>query len=103
MTSQQLLAYKQQQRPLVMLTAWDYAIASLLDQAGVDIILVGDSLAMVALGYETTLPISLEAMIHHTAAVKRGVKQALVICDLPFLSYQESLSQAIHSAGRILK
>ncbi|MFM8295647.1 MAG: 3-methyl-2-oxobutanoate hydroxymethyltransferase, partial [Microcystaceae cyanobacterium] len=54
-------------------------------------------------GYETTLPISLEAMIHHTAAVKRGVKQALVICDLPFLSYQESLSQAIHSAGRILK
>ena len=103
LTPQQLLAYKQQQRPLVMLTAWDYVIASLLDQAGVDIILVGDSLAMVALGYETTLPISLEAMIHHAAAVKRGVKQALVICDLPFLSYQESLSQAIHSAGRILK
>ena len=103
LTPQQLLIYKQQQRPVVMLTAWDFAIASLLDQVGVDVVLVGDSLAMVALGYETTLPISLDAMIHHTAAVKRGVKQAMVVCDLPFLSYQESLSQAIHSAGRILK
>jgi 3-methyl-2-oxobutanoate hydroxymethyltransferase len=102
-TPNHLLDRKKQQLPIVVLTAWDYAIAELLDQAGVDIVLVGDSLAMVALGHETTLPITLEAMIHHAAAVKRGVKQAMVVCDLPFLSYQESISQAIHSAGRVLK
>jgi 3-methyl-2-oxobutanoate hydroxymethyltransferase len=94
---------KQAQRPIVALTAWDWTLATLLDQAGVDVILVGDSLAMVALGYDNTLPITLDQMIHHAAAVKRGVKQALVVCDLPFLSYQESLAQAIHSAGRLLK
>lgn len=102
-TPQQLIAWKQQHRPIVALTAWDYAIATLLDQGGIDLILVGDSLAMVALGYETTLPISLDAMIHHAAAVKRGVKHALVVCDLPFLSYQEGTTQAIRSAGRVLK
>lgn len=102
-TTEQVIRWKQQQRPLVTLTAWDYAIARLLDEAGVDIILVGDSLAMVILGHETTLPITLDEMIHHAAAVRRGVKQALVVCDLPFLSYQESISQAIHSAGRVLK
>ncbi len=85
------------------LTAWDYAIAQLLDAAGVDIILVGDSLAMVSLGYPTTLPVSLEEMLHHTKAVRRGVQRALVVCDLPFLSYQESPQQAMHSAGRALK
>jgi 3-methyl-2-oxobutanoate hydroxymethyltransferase len=98
-----LLQRKQQGRPIVTLTAWDYAIAKLLDEAGVDVILVGDSLAMVALGYDTTLPITLEAMLHHAAAVKRGVDRALVVCDLPFLSYQENTSQAIRSAGRVLK
>lgn len=103
LTTAQLIKYKQQGRSIVALTAWDYLIASLLDRAGVDIILVGDSLAMVALGHRTTLPISLEAMIHHAAAVRRGVKQALIVCDLPFLSYQESTAQAIRSAGRILK
>jgi len=103
LTPQHFLDRKKQQRPLVVLTAWDWAIATLLDEAGVDIVLVGDSLAMVALGYETTLPINLDAMIHHAAAVKRGVTQAMVVCDLPFLSYQESTAQAIHSAGRILK
>jgi 3-methyl-2-oxobutanoate hydroxymethyltransferase len=102
-TTQQLIQYKQQGRSIVTLTAWDYAIAQLLDLAGVDMILVGDSLAMVALGYETTLPITLEEMIHHAKAVRRGVKQALVVCDLPFLSYQESPQQAMRSAGRILK
>lgn len=102
-TPAQLLDWKRQNRPIVALTAWDTAIASVLDEAGVDIILVGDSLGMVALGYETTLPVSLETMIHHAAAVKRGVKRALVICDLPFLSYQESSAQAIHSAGRVLQ
>ncbi|ACA99817.1 MULTISPECIES: 3-methyl-2-oxobutanoate hydroxymethyltransferase [Cyanophyceae] len=102
-TPRTLQNYKKTARPIVTLTAWDYAIARLVDQAGVDVILVGDSLAMVALGYENTLPVTLEAMIHHTQAVCRGVKNALVVSDLPFLTYQESLSQAIHTAGRILK
>ena len=102
-TIQQLNKWKQQGRSIITLTAWDYSLAQVLDEAGVDIILVGDSLAMVALGHSTTLPVTLEQMIHHAAAVCRGVKRALVLCDLPFLSYQESISQAIHSAGRILK
>ncbi len=100
---QQLKQWKQEGRRIVVLTAWDFAIAQLLDRANVDMILVGDSLGMVTLGYETTLPLTLEEMLHHTKAVCRGVKQALVICDLPFMSYQESSQQAIHSAGRVLK
>ncbi len=102
-TTQQLIQWKQQGRPLVALTAYDYAFAQVLDNAGVDIILVGDSLGMVALGYETTLPVTLDEMIHHAKAVCRGVKQALVVVDLPFLTYQESRQQAMHSAGRVLK
>lgn len=101
-TTGQLIQWKQQRRSIVALTAWDYAIAQLLDAAGVDLILVGDSLAVI-LGYETTLPITLEEMLHHAKAVRRGVKQALVVVDLPFLTYQESISQAMHSAGLILK
>ena len=84
------------------LTAWDYLIARLLDTAGVDLILVGDSMA-VALGYQNTLPISLEEMLFHAKAVRRGVKQALMVVDLPFMTYQESVTQAMHSAGRVLK
>jgi len=102
-TTTQLAKWKQQKRPIVTLTAWDYLIARILDEAGVDMILVGDSLAMVALGHQTTLPLTLEQMLHHASAVCRGVKQALVVCDLPFLSYQESIPQAINSAGRVLK
>jgi len=102
-TTAQLLKWKQQQRPITVLTAWDYAFAQILDEAGLDILLVGDSLAMTALGHETTLPLSLDAMLHHAAAVKRGAKRALVVCDLPFLTYQESEQQAIHTAGRVLK
>ncbi len=102
-TPQQLIKWKQQQRSIISLTAWDYGFAQVLDEAGVDLILVGDSLAMVALGHSTTLPVTLDQMIHHANAVSRGVKRALVVCDLPFLSYQESLSQAIHSAGTVLK
>ncbi|MEL4898015.1 3-methyl-2-oxobutanoate hydroxymethyltransferase [Crocosphaera sp. Alani8] len=103
LTTQQLITWKQQSRPIIALTAWDYAFAQILDMAGVDIILVGDSLAMVALGYQTTLPVTLDEMLHHAAAVRRGVERALVVCDLPFLSYQESTSQAIRAAGRALK
>ncbi|PSB19227.1 3-methyl-2-oxobutanoate hydroxymethyltransferase [Phormidesmis priestleyi ULC007] len=102
-TPQQLIQWKQQGRTIVALTAWDYGFAQILDQSGVDVILVGDSLAMVALGYETTLPVTLDEMLHHAKAVRRAVKQALLVVDLPFLSYQESVQQAIHSAGRTLK
>ncbi|WP_017305758.1 3-methyl-2-oxobutanoate hydroxymethyltransferase [Spirulina subsalsa] len=102
-TPQTLRNWKNQAQPFVMLTAWDWAIAQIVDQAGVEVILVGDSLAMVALGYPNTLPLTLDQMIHHSQAVCRGVKQALVVVDLPFLTYQESIPQAIHSAGRILK
>ncbi|BBD58407.1 3-methyl-2-oxobutanoate hydroxymethyltransferase [Nostoc sp. HK-01] len=101
-TTQQLIQWKQQGRAIAALTAWDYAIAQLIDAAGVDLILVGDSMAVV-LGYETTLPITLEEMLFHAKAVRRGVKRALVVVDLPFLTYQESVAQAMHSAGRILK
>ncbi len=101
-TTQQLIQWKQQGRAIVALTAWDYAIAQLLDAAGVDLILVGDSMSVV-LGYENTLPITLEEMLHHAKAVRRGVKRALVVVDLPFLTYQESFQQAMHSAGRALK
>ncbi|MBH8554654.1 3-methyl-2-oxobutanoate hydroxymethyltransferase [Nostocaceae cyanobacterium CENA357] len=101
-TTQQLLQWKQQGRSIVALTAWDYAIAQILDASGVDLILVGDSMAAV-LGYETTLPITLEEMLLHAKAVRRGVKHALIVVDLPFLTYQESLQQAMHSAGRVLK
>lgn len=102
-TPQRLIKWKQQGRKIVALTAWDYCLARVLDEAGIDVILVGDSLAMVALGHQTTLPITLDEMLHHAAAVRRGVKQGLVVCDLPFLSYHESPNQAIRSAGRVLK
>lgn len=101
-TTQQLIQSKQQGRPIVALTAWDYVTARLLDAAGVDLILVGDTLAIV-LGYETTLPVTLEEMLHHAKAVRLGVKRALMVVDLPFLTYQESPQQAMHSAGRVLK
>jgi 3-methyl-2-oxobutanoate hydroxymethyltransferase len=102
-TVRQLLQFKAQGKQIVALTAWDFAIAEILDKAGLDIILVGDSLAMVALGYENTLPLTLDEIIHHAKAVKRGVKNALIVVDLPFLSYQTSIEAAITSAGRILK
>jgi len=102
-TTHHLQQWKHQQRPIVVLTAWDWAIAQIIDQAGVDVVLVGDSLAMVALGYKNTLPLTLEEILHHTKAVVRGVNQALVVADLPFLSYQASIPQAIHSAGLLLK
>ncbi|MBD2498178.1 3-methyl-2-oxobutanoate hydroxymethyltransferase [Nostoc sp. FACHB-280] len=101
-TTQQLIQWKQQGRAIAALTAWDYVIAQLIDAAGVDLILVGDSMAVV-LGYETTLPITLDEMVYHAKSVRRGVKRALVVVDLPFLTYQESIAQAMHSAGRILK
>ena len=102
-TPRQLQRFKSEQRPIVALTAWDYLSASLLDAAGVDVVLVGDSLAMVALGHRTTLPLTLDQAIHHTQAVQRGVREALIVVDLPFLTYQPSPEEALRAAGRILK
>lgn len=102
-TLQHFRQWKQQQRRITALTAWDFAIAEILDQAQVDLILVGDSLAMTVLGHATTLPVTLEEMIHHTKAVRRGIKNAFLVMDLPFLTYQESSQQAMRSAGLALK
>jgi 3-methyl-2-oxobutanoate hydroxymethyltransferase len=86
-----------------MLTAYDATMANLLDRAGIDVLLVGDSLGTVILGYETTLPVTLDAVIHHTRAVVRGARRALVVADMPFLSFQTSPSDAVRNAGRILQ
>lgn len=90
-------------QPLCCLTAGDYVTARLIDEQKIPLILVGDSLAMTMLGYETTLPVTVEEMLHHTAAVVRGVKQALVVADMPFMSYQISREQALQNAGRFVK
>ena len=94
---------KRKSHRIVELTAYDYPSAMLADEAGVDIILVGDSLGMVVLGYENTLKVTLEDMIYHTKAVVRGAKRPLVITDMPFMSYQISKEQALENAGRIIK
>ena len=94
---------KQQGTPITCLTAYDYATSRLVDQAGIDMILVGDSLAMVVLGYENTLPITVDEMLHHVRAVRRGVKRALVIADMPYASYQIDEKQAVNNAARFLK
>ena len=86
-----------------MLTAYDATMAALLDRAGLDALLVGDSLGMVVLGHETTIPVTLDAMIHHAAAVTRGATRALVIADMPFLTYQLNEEQALRNAGRLFQ
>jgi 3-methyl-2-oxobutanoate hydroxymethyltransferase len=96
-------AFKQRGERFVMLTAYDNLSARLLDDAGIPLILVGDSLGMVMLGYESTIPVTMEDMLHHTAAVTRGVDNALVVGDMPFMSYQGSLEDGIRNAGRFLK
>ena len=88
---------------LTMLTAYDYSTAKLIDEAGVDSILVGDSLGNVILGYEDTISVTMEDMIHHGAAVARGAKEALVVIDMPFMSYQTSVYDAVVNAGRLMK
>ena len=89
--------------PITMLTGYDYPTALALDQAGIDAILVGDSLGMVVLGYENTLPVTMEDMLHHCKAVARGAKTALLIGDMPFMSYQASTEEAVRNAGRFLQ
>jgi 3-methyl-2-oxobutanoate hydroxymethyltransferase len=94
---------KQRRERFAVLTAYDATIAGLLEKAGVDVLLVGDSVATAVLGYDTTLPVTLDVMIHHTAAVVRGTEKALVIADMPFLTYQIAPSEAVRNAGRLLK
>lgn len=98
-----LMNMKQKGDKITMLTCYDYSMAKLMDNAGVDTLLVGDSLGMTILGYEDTLSVTMEDMIHHTAAVARGAKNALVIGDMPFMSYQVSVEQAVINAGRLIK
>lgn len=102
-TVPQIVAMKERGEKIAALTAYDYLTAEMLDEAGMDIILVGDSAGMVIAGHETTLPITLEEMIFITRNVRRGVKKALLIADMPFMSYQASISGGIKNAGRFLK
>jgi len=102
-TTIELKAIKKRGQKVTMMTAYDYTTARLVDEAGVDSILVGDSLGMTMLGYETTLQVTMDDMIHHTRAVVRGTKKALVIGDMPFLSYHTSADDAVRNAGRFIQ
>ncbi len=99
----QIKEMKRKGERVSMITAYDYTTAQLVDKAGVDMILVGDSLGMVVLGYESTLPVTIDDMLHHTKAVVRGAKRALVVGDLPFMTYHATIPEAIRNAGRFLQ
>lgn len=98
-----ILKKKREGKKITMLTAYDYPSGRLIDEAGIDMILVGDSLAMTILGYESTVPVTIEEMIHHSKAVKRGVKYALLIGDMPFMSYNINEKETVRNAGRFIK
>ncbi|MCG6989761.1 MAG: 3-methyl-2-oxobutanoate hydroxymethyltransferase [Gemmatimonadetes bacterium] len=98
-----LLEMKREGRPIVVMTAYDFLFARLLEEAEVDLILVGDSLGQVVLGYDSTIPVTLDDMIHHARAVKRGAPETLVVLDMPFMTYQASVEDALRNAGRGLK
>lgn len=102
-TIQDFLKRKKEGRKITMLTAYDYPFAQIVDDAGIDAILVGDSLGMVVQGLENTLPVTMDEMIYHTKMVSRAVKNAMVIGDMPFMSYQASVQEAVRNAGRFLK
>jgi 3-methyl-2-oxobutanoate hydroxymethyltransferase len=99
----ELKLMKERGEKIAMLTAYDYPTARLLESAGIPMLLVGDSLGMVVLGYDSTLPVTLEDMIHHAKAVVRGTQQAIVVVDMPFMSYQISVEEALRNAGRLIK
>lgn len=94
---------KDEQKKITMLTAYDYSTAKVMDNAGINGILIGDSLGMVMLGYEDTLSVTMEDIIHHTKAVAKGAKNALIVADMPFMSYQTSVYDAVYNAGRLVK
>ncbi|MDF2545278.1 MAG: panB [Anaerosolibacter sp.] len=102
-TTSSFIEAKKKNEKISMLTAYDYSTAKLLDEAGVDSLLVGDSLGMVVLGYENTLQVTVEDIVHHCRAVARGVKRALVIADMPFLSYHVSVEESVRNAGRMIQ
>ncbi|MBI2980086.1 MAG: 3-methyl-2-oxobutanoate hydroxymethyltransferase [Chloroflexi bacterium] len=102
-TINQIKEMKQKGEKVTMLTAYDYSTARIVDEVGVPIILVGDSLGMVVLGYETPIPVTMEDMLHHTKAVVRGSKQALVVGDMPFMTYHVSVEDALRNAGRFIQ
>ena len=102
-TVRDVRAFKDRGERFAMLTAYDWYSARLLDEAGIPMILVGDTLAMVMLGHDTTLPVTMDEMLHHTAAVARGAKDAMVVGDMPFMSYQASIDDGLRNAGRFLK
>ncbi len=102
-TIQDFLKKKVEQKKITMLTAYDYPFAKIVDEAGIDAIIVGDSVGMVVQGLENTLPVTMDEMIYHTNIVSRAVKNAMVIGDLPFMSYQASVEEAVRNAGRFLK
>jgi len=103
MTIPELQAMKGRGEKITVLTAYDYPFARLMDQAGIDMVLVGDSAGVVMAGYDTTLPVTMDEMLYHTRAVVRGVSLALVVADMPFLSYQVDLAEARRNAGRLIK
>lgn len=102
MTLHRLQAMKDRREPITMLTAYDYPTATLMDQAGIDVILVGDSVGMVVHGFENTLPVTMDMMVMHCQAVRRGARRALLVADMPFMSYQASVSDALRNAARLL-
>ncbi|HCT51719.1 MAG TPA: 3-methyl-2-oxobutanoate hydroxymethyltransferase, partial [Balneola sp.] len=102
-TTQTVVDMKQQGEKISMLTAYDFTMAQIIDQAGIEIILVGDSASNVMAGFETTVPMTLDHMIYHTSCVVRGVDRALVIADMPFMSYQVTAKEALINAGRMMK
>jgi len=102
-TTTKLARMKKDGEKITMLTAYDYTTAKILDEAGIDILLVGDSLGMVMLGYENTLPVTLDEMLHHARAVGRGTENALLVADMPFLSYEIEAKEAVRNAGRLIK
>lgn len=102
-TIDEIRGMKAKNEKIVMLTAYDYSTAKLVDEAGIPLILVGDSLGMVMLGYESTIPVTMDEMIHHTKAVVRGAKRALVVGDMPFMTYHTTVSDALHNAARFIQ
>jgi 3-methyl-2-oxobutanoate hydroxymethyltransferase len=102
-TTVSMLEKKAKREKITMLTVYDYSTAKLMDSCGIDVLLVGDSLGMVMLGYDSTLPVTMDDMIHHTKAVVRACETALVVTDMPFMSYQVSVAEAVANAGRLIK